>query len=225
MTAVSSLARFTGWGEATKQTLISVGTAAQKIDTLGADRIVISVLEATKFVWVTPDDIASGDAGITLHLNNLTTHPRNEPCSVEMELEGNPPVWVTSQTGTSKISVIHFYGDHEAESSEHNSSALRVKGWGEDIKHTQISVGSAAHAKLDVLGASRLMIIPIDGGVRVFISPTDEGANESGLVALRNNTTALRNDPYIIELGIAGNAPVYLRGSGAGEVSVFHFYN
>lgn len=225
MTAVSSLVRFTGWGEAVKQTLISVGTTAEKIDTLGASRIVITTVEANKILWVTPDDVASVDSGIGLFMSNGTAL-RNTPCSLELELEGNPPVWVTNGSAvTLDISVLHFYGTPNVEAGEDQASVMRIKGWDEHMQHTQHTVGASAYVKVDTLGASRLLIVPIDPAVRINISPTDEGANAAGLVAMRDNTTNAKNEPYIVELVLSGNAPVCLRGSGAGNVSVFHFYS
>ena len=225
MTAVSSLVRFTGWGEAVRQTLISVGTTAEKIDTLGASRIVITTIEANKILWVTPDDVLAVDSGIGLFMSSGTAL-RNTPCILELELDGDAPVWVTNgNASTLDISVLHFYGVTPIDAGESHASVVRIKGWGEDMKHTQHVVGASAYTRVDTLGAKRLLVMPIDAAVRINISPTDEGSNAAGLVAMRDNTTNAKNEPYITELAISGNAPVYLRGSGAGNVSVFHLYS
>jgi len=219
---VATLARYEGWGEATKQTLISTSTTSQKIDTLGADRVIITVLDGSTVVWVTPDD-AGGTGGLALLLNK-TTSLRSYPSAIEIQLTGNPSIWVAAGSGTPALSVLHFYDKRNLVLGATDDTVMRIRGWDERMKHTSESVVSGSHLKVDTLGATRVMIVPFTPNIRCYASPTDEGASRSGVTCMRNDSTTRRSVPTYLELELVGNAPLYLIGSGTVTVSVFYFY-
>ncbi len=222
MPAVASLARVRGWGEGLKTTRLSVGASFQKIDTLGASRIWITVLDGNELVWVAPKDEGSSDRGIGLVSANGSVR-RSEPSDLELQLVGDAQVWVQSTVAPTNISVIHFFDDEPVEMLPSDGLPMRISGWGEK---TDISVHAltTSFTKAETLGADRIIVVPRTAAIFNYVSPTDEGSNASGIKLMRDNVNDIRTIPYSLEVELDGG-PLWLRGSGAGECTLIHLYD
>jgi hypothetical protein len=212
----ASIVRLGRWGEDVKQTLQSIGTSFEKIDTLSARRVLITLLTGGKLMWLAPSDEGSSDRGIFAMLSTAS-NIGNEPGSLEIGLNGNPPLWACNDgAGSIDISVLHFYDD--ATVSGHDGPKAHIEGWGEETKLKMVSL-TTTFQKVDYEGCERIIIAPAAGGKWIYASPTDEGTNAAGAVCVRNNTTTNRNAPALLDLE-PGGAPLYLRGSDSFNASL-----
>lgn len=223
MPAAASLARVRGWGEGLKTTLLTIGGTFQKLDTLGASRVWITVLPGGELIWVSPSDEGTNDRGVGL-ISSTSVARRTEPSDLEIELVGDAPVWLQAESPNTEVSVIHFFDEDDVDLGHEPDDGLpmRIRGWSEETTLTSFAV-STTFAKVDTLGAARILIVPRTPAIFVYAAPTDEAAVAAGIKCMRDNGNDIRTVPYCLEVELTG-APLWLRGSSSGDCTLIHLY-